>query len=94
MEEDFTLNYMALLACIISPMSSEKSIKMILNQKNTKPFKRYENNKSTLLIDTMENKQYKFRTQRESCEFLQCHHSIAGIYRKSGKLYRNRYLFK
>ena len=94
MEENLTINYMALLACIISPktMNVESALKSVALYDIKEKIQK-NNNKPIIMIDTFKNERLEFRTQYEVAEIIGCSHNTVSIYRRSGKKYKDRYLF-
>lgn len=108
MQNENMLNYMALLACIISPykISIDTSIRSITLQKlnNNKPKTKEEiekarelgksRRKKTLVIDTYTNNKYEFESGYDAAKFLGMYHTSVSQYLKEGRMYKKRYTFR
>ena len=106
-QENYIENYMALLACITSEefLTANRAIrKVILENVEGNVVKSKIRNKSktkttnksvkTVVIDTLRNKEYEFRTIKEAEKYFNISHGIITSYIKANRMYKKRYIFK
>ncbi len=107
-QENYIENYMALLACITSEkfLSANSAIRQItlenVDIKNVRTknreinYKKMNSNKSikVKVIDTLENKEYEFKSIAAAERFLKVNKGTIAQYKKANRMYKKRYIFK
>ncbi|MGL5569097.1 MAG: hypothetical protein ACRDB9_07640 [Cetobacterium sp.] len=103
-DENYILNYAALLACIIGEVPTEKAIKYIAQQELVVPkhMKRVENARNmgknrrvkTRVINIQTGEEKIFKSTMEACRHLGVFRTVVSNYMKENKVYKNEFRFE
>lgn len=103
-DDDYILNYAALLVCIIAEWPTERAIKYITQQELVVPksIKRVQNAKrisvkrksATRVTDTFTNEEMIFESASDAARYLGIPKSAVPNYRNAGRIYKGRYKFE
>lgn len=97
---DLTDNYIALLACIVSDLTVDQSVRMIALQSKkdgrkspSKPIDGKKNFKKTYVFDCEIRKMKEFESGKEAALTYGLNPSVVGFYIKNNYKYKQRYIF-
>lgn len=103
-DEEYILNYAALLACILGEVPVERAIKSITGQelKGPKHKNRVENARKmgskrrvkTRVTNVITGEELIFDSAHEACEHLGVFRTVVSNYMKANRIYKNEFKFE